>query len=327
MRRREILSILGGAAAGWPLGAQAQPPDKPVRIGYLALLADEDATLAKPFLQRLQELGYVAGKTMVLDYRSADGKPEALAPAAASLLQAGPNVLVAGFGTLAAKAAAAATVTVPVVFTSVGDPVAAGLVASLAQPGANVTGMSGQANELAAKQLQILASFLPGQRSVAVIANPDTPFTVLALHNLRAAAEQWHRTLAVFEARTSDEVLAGLDAAIKADAGALLTLDDPVLIRMGKAVAERAAAAKLPAMAGNRDFAEAGGLMSFGPDQREIFRHAAECVDRILKGARPADLPVEQPTKFEFVVNLQTARGLGLTLPAMLLARADDVIE
>jgi len=327
MKRREFITLLGYAASSVPLAARAQQPNKTYRVSYLALLSGEDATLAKPFLQRLQELGYGEGKNMMLEYRSAEGRPERLAQLAAELTQANPDVLVTGFGTLAAKAAAAATKSIPIVFTSVGDPVGAGLVASLARPGANVTGVSAQANDIAAKRLQILEDLVPGKQIIAVLLNPDTPFSASALREVRSAAEQGHQPLAVFEARTTDEVSAGIEAAIKLGVAGLLTLDDPLLLSAKRKIVDLVATARLPTIYGIRDFAEAGGLMSYGVDRRQLSRRAAEYVDKILKGARPADLPVEQPTKFEFIINLKTAKALGIEIPPPLLATADEVIE
>jgi putative ABC transport system substrate-binding protein len=324
MKRRDFIAIVGGSVI-WPMAVRAQKVENSYRVGYLALLRDEDKTLLRPFSQRLQELGYT--KNLTLDYRSADGAPERLPQLAAELMRAKPDVLVAGFGTVAAKAAAAATKTVPVVFSSVGDPVGSGLVVSLSRPTANVTGLSGQATETSAKQLQILEDLVPGKRTVAVLLNPDTPFTVLALREVRSAATDRNQPLVVFEARTEDQVSAGIEAAIKAGAAGLLTLVDPLLLSMRQKIVELVAAARLPTVYGIRDYPVAGGLMSYGPDQRQISRRAADYVDKLLKGARPADLPVEQPTKFEFVINLKAAKGLGLSIPSALLATADEVIE
>ena len=201
MRRRDFIGVLGGAVAS-PLTAWAQQPGKSYRIAYLALLPGEDTTLAKPFLQRLQELGYDESKNTTFLYRSADGRPERLPQLAAELVQARPDVLVTGFGTLAAKAAGAATRTIPVVFTMVGDPIGAGLVVSLGRPGANVTGFSDLASEFAAKRLQLLQELVPGQKLIAVLGNPDTPFTALALKQVNAAAAATHQPIAVVEART-----------------------------------------------------------------------------------------------------------------------------
>ena len=327
MKRREFITLLGGAAASVPLAARAQPSDKVHRLGYLALLSGEDATLAKTFRLRLQELGYLEGKNLTLEYRSAEGRPERLAELAADLIQTNPDVLITGFGFLTAKAAAAATKSIPIVFTSVSDPVGAGLVASLARPGGNVTGVSSQANVVSAKRFQILEDILPGKQTIAVLLNPDTPASMLALQQVRVAAEQGQRPLAVFEARTTDEVSAAIEAAIKSGAAGMLTVDDPLLIGATQNIVERLAAARLPATYGTRQFAEAGGLMSYGVDRRQLSRRAAEYVDKILKGARPTDLPVEQPTKFELVLNLKTAKALGLAIPPSILAIADEVIE
>jgi len=330
MRRREFIGVIGAALVPsllWPRPARGQHAEKSYRVGYLALLPGEDGTLEKLFVLRLQELGYSEGKNLKLEYRSADGRPERLAELAAELMQANPDVLVAGFGTLAAKAAAAATKTVPIVFTSVGDPVGAGLVTSLAKPGANVTGLSAQASDSAAKRFQIMEDLIPGDKTIAVLSNPDTPFSASALRVVRSAAEQGHRPLAVFAARTPDQVSVGIAAAVKSGAAALLVLEDPLTLGMGRKIAELVAAARLPTIYGFRIFPEAGGLMSYGPDQRQISCRAAEYVDKVLRGARPADLPVEQPTKFEFVINMKAARELGLVLPSTMLALADEVIE
>jgi putative ABC transport system substrate-binding protein len=326
MKRREFITLIGGAAAS-PLAAHAQQAAKSYRISFLALLPSEDTTLGKPLSQRLQELGYSEGKNMTFEYRSAEGRPERLNQLAVDLVSANPDVLIAGFGTLAAKAAMAATKTIPVIFTSVGDPVGAGLVASLAQPGANVTGLTSQASDIATKRLQILEDFIPGKQLIAVLMNPDTPFSALALREVKTAAAARHQPLAVFEARTTDQVSASIEAAIKTGAAALLTLEDPLLLGAKRQIADLAAKVRLPTIYGNRDFAEAGGLMSYGVDRRQMSRRAAEYVDKILKGTRPADLPVEQPTKFELVINLKTAKVLGLEIPTNLLATADEVIE
>jgi putative ABC transport system substrate-binding protein len=327
MQRREFILAVGGAAASWSSAAYAQPIGKTYRIGYLALLPGEEATLLKPFSQRLQELGYSERNNITLEYRSAEGHPERLAQLAAELAHANPDVLVAGMGTLAAKAVAAASTTIPVVFTNVGDPVGAKLITSLARPGANVTGVSAQANEIAAKRLQILGDLFPGEQRIAVLLNPDTPYSASALREVRSAAEQRHRPLQVLEARTTDELWAGIEAAVKTGAAGLIALEDPLILSAKGKIVELAAAARLPTMFGLREFTEAGGLMSYGPDLRQNSRRAADYVDKVLKGIRPADLPVEQPTKFEFVINLKTAKALGLALPPMLVGLADEVIE
>jgi putative ABC transport system substrate-binding protein len=326
MKRREFITLLGTAAT-WPLTARAQQGTKYYKIGYLALLPGEDTTLMKPLLERLHELGYAEGKNMIFEYRSAEDHPERLPELAAELVQASPDVLIAGFGTLAAKAAKAATTTVPIVITSVGDPIGAGLITSFSRPGGNVTGVTSQARDIVGRRLQILEELIPGNQIVAVLMNPDTPFSMLALQELRATADPARQRLEVFEARNVDEVRANVEAAIKVGAAGLLTLDDPLMLSVSRQIAALAASAQLPTIFGSRDFAEAGGLMSYGVDRRQLNRRAAEFVDKILHGAKPSDIPVEQPTKFELTINLKTAKALGLQMPSKLLALADEVIE
>jgi putative ABC transport system substrate-binding protein len=326
MRRRDFICVLSGAVA-WPLTAGAQQREKSYRVAYLALLPDEDTTLAKPFLARLQELGYNEGKNTTFVYRSADGRPERLPALAAELVQAMPDILVTGFGTLAAKAAKGATNSIPVVFTMVGDPIGAGLVVSLSRPGANVTGFSDLASEFATKRLQLLQNLIPGQKLIAVLGNPDTPFTALALKQVKTAAAANHQPLAIFEARNPGEVSASIEAAIKSGAAGLMTLDDPLLLSARQQIVKLLADARLPAVYGLKEYVEANGLMSYSMDRLQMCRRAADYVDKILKGAAPADLPVEQPTKFELTINLKTAKALGIDIPPSLLAIADDVIE
>lgn len=264
---------------------------------------------------------------MTWDYRSAEGRAERLPQLAAEIVGASPDVLITGFGTLAPKAAMAATRSIPIVFTSVGDPIGAGLVASLGQPGGNVTGMSGQASDIAAKKLQLLDDLIPGKKLVAVLGNPDTPYTALALRQAKTAATALELPLAVLEARTVDQIAAAIDQAVSARAASLLVLEDPVLLSAIPQTTELAARSRLPAIYGPREYAKAGGLISYGTDQSQLSRRAADYVDRILKGASPASLPVEQPTKFELVINLRTAKALGLQIPSNLLSLADELIE
>lgn len=330
MRRRQFIGLVGGVAAVpvlRPLAVSAQQAGRPYRIAYLALLSGENTTFAKPLLQRLEELGYREGKNMIWEYRSAEGRAERLPQLAAELVGTSPDVLITGFGTLAPKAAIAATRSIPIVFTSVGDPVGAGLVASLSQPGGNVTGMSGQASDIAAKKLQLLDDLIPGKKLVAVLGNPDTPYTALALKQVKTAATAIGVPLAVLEARTVDQIPAAIDQAINAGAASMLVLEDPVFLSAIQRTTDLAAKGRLPAIYGPREYAQAGGLISYGTDQSQLSRRAAEYVDRILKGASPASLPVEQPTKFELVINLRTAKALGLQIPSNLLSLADELIE
>ena len=235
-------------------------------------------------------------------------------------------MLIAGFGTLTAQAAKAATMTIPIVFTTVGDPVGAGLVASLGRPGGNVTGLSG-VTEIGGKHLQLLKELSPGKQVIAVLTNPETPFTRLALKEIKTAAEADGTRLEILEARTADQVPRVLRAAVPAGASGLLVLGDPLTYSLRREIADLSAQLRLPSVYPSREWAEAGGLLSYGAGRRQVYRRAAEYVDRILKGARPGDLPVEQPTKFELVLNLKTAKTLGLTIPPSLLQRADQVIE
>ena len=323
MRRREFIALLSGVTAGWPFEARAQQ-SRSFRIGYLAFVAGKDSTI---IVQRLQELGYRQGENLEFTYRSADGRSELLESLAAELINTKPDVLIAGFGTLPAKAAKAATTTIPIVFASVGDPVGAGLINSLNRPGGNVTGVTSEASDVMGKRLQILDELVPGKRTVAVMMNPDTPFSLLALRELKAAAAETAQRIQVFEARSADQVVASVETAAKAGAAGLLTLEDALLVSTRRQIAERAITTRLPIVYGNREFAEAGGLISYGADRRHLYRRAAEYVDMILKGRNPAELPVEQPTKFELVINLKAAKAIGLDMPNKLLATADDVIE
>ena len=324
LNRRDFIVLLAGGSAGWPLVANAQQSEKLFKIGYLAFLRGEDSDTV---LNRLSDLGHRQGQNLRVDLRSADGQAERLPQLAEELVRTVPDVLIAGFGTLPAKAAKAATTTIPVVFTSVGDPIGAGVVESLNRPGGNVTGVSSEASDVVGKRLQILQECIPGKLTIAVLVNPDTPFSALALQELRVAADARGLHVEVFEARTADQVPVAIEAAHQAGAAGLITLEDPLIVRVRRQIVELAAKARLPAVYANRAFAEAGGLMSYGVNRRELYRHAAEYVDKILKGVKPADLPVEQPTQFEFVINLKAAQALSLTVPNTLLVSADQLIE
>jgi putative ABC transport system substrate-binding protein len=293
-------------------------------VAYLGLLGDQDAVITK---QRLDELGYTEGKNLIFDFRSAEGKPERLPQLAADLVKTNPDVIIAGFGTLAAKAVQSATATVPVVFTSVGDPIGAGIVKSLNRPGANMTGLGSQTAEISGKRLQILGELAPGIRTIAVVINPDNPFTAVALPELKSAADARGQRLEICEVATADQLPTSLEAAVKAGATGLTVLETPVLLGLRRQIVDLAAKLKLFAIYTNRDFVSAGGLLSYGTDRRQQYRRAAELVDKILKGEKPADIPIEQPTKFELVINLKTANALGLKVPSTLLAVADEVIE
>ena len=326
--RRSLLRILAGAAlliVGHRASAQKA---KSFTIGYLALLPGEDRmSFAAMFVRRLNELGYVDGQNLRFIYRSAEGQPELLPSLASDLVRMKPNVLVTGFGTVAAKAGKAAGGAVPVVFMAVGDPVGAGIVESLARPGGNVTGLSDLAAHLQGNRLQLLREIAPAASLFAVVLNPGTPYTALAYKELEAAADIAKVQIRAFEVRSPEETAPQLEASKAAGAGGLVILEDPLTFSQRGEIATLASRLRLPAVYGYREFAEAGGLMSYGTDHGAQWRRGAEIVDLILKGAKPADIPVEQPTKFELVVNLKTAKALDLTVPSTIMIRADDVIE
>jgi putative ABC transport system substrate-binding protein len=324
MKRRAFIAFVGAVAATWPFATRAQQAAKSYRVAYLALLGDQDAMIMK---RRLDELGYAEGKNLIFDFCSAEGNPERLPQLAVELAKVGPDVIVAGFGTFTAKAAQSATATVPVVFTSVGDPIGAGLVNSLSRPGANITGLSNQSAEISGKRLQILSEIDPGIRIIAVIVNPDNPFTAVALPELKSAADARGQRLEICEVRTADHLPASLAAAAKAGATGMTVLETPVLLGLRQQIVDLAAKLRLVAVYTSRDFVSAGGLLSYGTDRRQQYRRAAELVDKILKGEKAADIPIEQPTKFELVINLKSAKTFGIDIPPTLLAIADQVIE
>ncbi len=310
MRRRDFIALFGGAAAAsplWPLPLRAQQATKSYRVASLALVADQDPVIVK---QRLAELGYTEGENLIFDVRSAEGQLERLPQLAAELVTTDPDVIVAGFGTATAKAAQAATASIPIVFTSAGDPLGTGIIKSLSRPGANITGLHSQAGEINGKRLQILQDLAPGIRIVAVLLNPDAPFTAVALKDLRVAADARGQRLEICAVRTADQLPSSMEAAAKGGATGLTILETPSLLDLRRQIADLAAKLRLVAIYGNRDFVTAGGLMSYGTDRPQLYRRAAELVDKILKGERPGDIPVEQPTKFELVINLRPPRHL-----------------
>jgi putative ABC transport system substrate-binding protein len=295
------------------------------RIAFLSLDPAEDASR---LLERLRELGYAEGKNLTFVQRSAEGDPSRLRALAEELVRGTPDVIVAGWGTLAPKAINETGTTIPMVFSAVGDPVGAGLVKNLARPGGNMTGLSAQASELEGKKLQILKEAIPGQKVVGFLLNPDTPYTAIALAQLRMAAQGDDTRLELLEVRTSDEFSAArLEALVAKGATSLFVFEDPLSRDIRHRIFELATKLRLPTMAGNRDYAAAGALLTYGWYWQDGLRRTAEYVDRILNGAHPGDLPVEQPTRFQFVLNLKTAKTLGLVIPPTLLARADEVIE
>jgi putative ABC transport system substrate-binding protein len=300
---------------------------KSFTITYLALLAGEDRNFVPIFLRRLDQLGYVDGQNLHFVYRSAEGRPERLPGLASDLMGMKPDVFVTGFGTVVAKAGKAAGDGIPVVFMAVGDPVGAGVVASLARPGGSVTGLSDLAAGLQGSRLQLLHEVVPDASLFAALLNPGTPYAALAYKELEAAAQVAKVEVRAFEARSPEEIARQLEASKAAGAGGVVIFEDPLTLSQRSEIAAIASRLRLPAIYGYREFAEAGGLMSYGTDHGAQWRRGAEIVDRILKGAKPADIPVEQPTTFELVVNLKTAEASNFTVPPTIMIRANAVIE
>ena len=326
--RRQIVLAPCAAVLAAPLAAAAQQPAKVHRVGFLSLLPRVQALAHISALQEgLRALGYIEGQNIVLEYRFADEKADRLADLAAELVRLKVDVIVTGFGTLPALAAKKATSAIPVVFSVVADPVRSGVVASLARPGGNITGPSSVPAGLVSKRLELLREIAPKLSRVVVLFNPATPASIQGWAEVKVAAENLGIQPQPLEVRASQDFESVLAAASRIRADALLTLSDPLTIAHRAQILDFAAKNRLPAMYGLKDFAEAGGLISYGANYDEAYRRTAGYVVRILKGARPADLPVEQPTTFELVVNLKTARGLGITIPQSILLRATTVIE
>jgi len=330
LKRREFITLLGGAAAAWPLAAGAQQPSSTVRrIGFLSPgVARTMAVrgLVEAFRQGLKEYGWVEGQNISVEYRFAEGKEEALAGIAAALVQSRLDVIVAD-GTAAIQAAKNVTQTVPIVMAVSNDPVGTGLVASLNRPGGNITGLSILTGELVSKWLQLLTEIVPGLARVAVLSNPLNPSSAPLLEQTKAAAQSLGVEIHVAEVQGPDRFESAFAAIKAARAGALIVLPDGMLYSQHPRIVTFSAASHLPALFGQKEVVEAGGLIAYGPNIPASFRRSAAYVDKILQGAKPADLPVEQPTIFELVVNLETARAIGLTVPASILLRADEVIE
>jgi putative ABC transport system substrate-binding protein len=332
MRRREFITALGGAAVAWPIGVRAQQHTGPVhRVGYLSS-GSASPRLANPgpleaFRKGLRDLGWIEGKNITIDYRFAEGRSDRLPDLAAELARIEVDVIVAS-PTPAALAAKNATETIPIVGIGFDNPVQHGLVASLARPGGNVTGLSYSVGpEIFGKDLELLRELIPEVRHVAVLSNSAGPNHALMISNVKTAAQSFGVQLLLLDARGPDEFDDAFAAMAKEHVGALFVFGDPMFSVHRMRLADLAVQNRLPTMYTNRPHVEAGGLMCYGPSFSDLWRRAAIYVDKILKGARPADLPVEQPTKFEFVINLRTANTLGLTIPPTLLARADEVIE
>jgi putative ABC transport system substrate-binding protein len=321
MKRRDFITLLGGAAATWPLAVRAQ---KPFKIGLLD--TGLGAVFAVPFMQKLVELGYVEGRNVVIERKSAGGNVELLTGLAADLVRQQVDVIVTA-GTPAGFAAKKATSTIPIVFGAMSDPVGVGLVESLARPGGNATGNSLMAPDLSAKRLDILHTLAPGISRIAILWDSSNPGMAARVRETKIAADQSHVLLHTVGPRNLNELDTAFADLLNARPDALLVTAEPFTRQHLVRILDFANNNKIPAMFEDSSYVVAGGLMSYGPDYQDVFRKAAIFVDKILKGAKPANLPIEQPTKFQLVINLKTAKALGLEIPPKLIALADRVIE
>jgi putative ABC transport system substrate-binding protein len=325
VKRREFITLLGSAAAAWPIEARAQPGRLPI-IGFLgAGTRDSARTWVAAFEQRLRELGWTEGRTVAIKYRWAEGRNERMAEIAAEFVRIKADVIAAQ-GTQAALAAKQATATIPIVFTLPGNPVGTGLVSTLARPGGNVTGLSSQSTDLSGKRLELFREIVPGLRRLAVMGNVENPANVLEMNETQEMARTAGLDVVMFKIRRTEDIAPAF-ASLKGAGDALYVTPDALMTTNRIRVNTFALAARLPTMYSSREYVEAAGLISYGPNFPDLFRRAGDYVDKILRGARPGDLPVEQPTKFDLVVNLVTAKALGLTIPSNVLSLADDVIE
>ena len=325
MKRREFIALVGGAAA-WPFTARAQQPAKLQTIGFLGAntpSAQRESTAA--LVQRLRELGWIEGRNLQIEYRWAEGRFDRSPEMIAELIALRADIIVthASLNVIAAKRA---TSVIPIVFTAMGDPVGIGVVASLARPGGNATGLSMQSGDLAGKRLELLREIIPGRRRLAILINADSPNATLEVSEVKAASAKVDFEVAVLEIRRLDDIAPAIER-LKNSADALYVQTEPLFHTNRSRISALALDAKLPTVSGAREYVEAGGLLSYGPNFTDLFRRAGDYVDKILRGANAGDLPVQQPTKFDLIVNLKTAKALGLGLSPTLLARADEVIE
>ena len=325
MKRREFITLLGGAAA-WPLAARAQQPGKLPTIGFLGQSTrSAGSEWVAAFVQRLRELGWIESRTVAIEYRWAEGRDERFAEIAAEFVRLKVDIIVTS-GTPQVLAAKQATSVIPIVFATAGDPVGNNLVASLARPGGNTTGLSNQMTDIAGKKLELLREVVHGLGRLAIIGNVDNPAVVREMGEVQAAAATLGLEVHRLEIRQAQDITPAFEA-LKGRADALYVCIDALVNANRIRINTSALGARLPTMHGSRDYVEAGGLISYGPNTPNQFRRAADYVDKILRGAKPGDIPVEQPTKFDLVVNLTTAKALGIEIPPTLLARADEVIE
>jgi len=329
MKRRNVLALLGGAAFGWPLVARAQQSDRVRRLGLLLPYVQSDPQAkarVAALTAALQERGWTDGRNVRLEFRYTEGQPNRLPALAADLAQANVDVILTA-GTESTDAARKATRSIPIVMAAVGDPIAAGFIASLARPGANITGASLLATELTAKRLKLLKEVLPALTRLAVFWSAANASAVQKLKQLQAAAPHFGVQLHAFELHVPDDLDKGFESALQFRAQAVMTTENAIQITHRARVVELGRRHRIPVACEFGEFAQAGALMSFGPSILDQSRYAASYVDKLFKGARPGDLPVEQATRFELIVNLKTAKALGLVMPPSVLSRADEVIQ
>jgi putative ABC transport system substrate-binding protein len=325
VKRREFISLLGGATVAWPLAARAQQPGKLPTVGFLgAASASAWSQWVAAFVQRLRELGWIEGRNLTIEYRWAEGRNDRAAEFAAEFVRRKVDVIVTGG--LPAVAVKQATSVIPIVFAVASDPLGTGLVASLVRPGGNATGLSTQASDLAGKRLELLREVVPRLRRLAILANTGYPASVIEMSEVQAAARTLGLEVVALEIQRAEDITPAF-MALNDRAEALYVTADPLLNVHRIRIYTLANIARLPTIANVREFVEAGGLMSYGPNYPDLFRRAADFVHKILHGAKPGDIPVEQPTKFDLVINVAIAKALGLIVPPTLLARADKVIE
>ncbi len=324
MNRREFITLLGGAV-GWPVAARAQQSAKLPTIGYLgASTPSFDSHRVSAFVQRLRERGWIEGRTVTIEYRWSEGRTERYPEIAAEFVRLKVDVIVTtGGGVPAVKQA---TPAIPIVFPVAGDPVGGGFVTTLARPGGNVTGLSLQQTDIASKRAELLRDAVPGLRRMATLLNGGNANAMLELGEIQAAARTLGLAVATSEIRRAEDIVSAFET-LKGRADAIYVVADPLIFSNRARIHTLAMAARLPAIYNSREYVEMGGLMSYGPNFPDMFRRAADMVDKILRGAKPAALPVEQPTKFDLVINLTTAKAIGLSIPESLLLRADEVIE